>query len=201
VQLALGPQLLNRAELPIREMLRPVGRGELDAIAARERTVYLSIERHTLKPPPIVGDARWCLGRQWIRASPCAGSRSTTVAPLGLTGSRIISSRSPAYLIGVAGTFTLRDEPGVTTDCATLPRPFPESMAQGTERPRVGVEGISISLKGRSIRSTRLIPLWSVAPDDMKPVFSLTILWPLHRVAVAPNDKESNIYGKNEQAI
>jgi hypothetical protein len=51
---------------------------------------------------------------------------------------------------------------------------------------------IAISLTGRSIRSTRLIPLWSVAPDNHEaPVLSLTILWPLHRVAVAPNDKET----------
>ena len=43
-------------------MVLAVGCGELDAIADGERAVLFSIERDTLKPPGIVGDA--CLVRE-----------------------------------------------------------------------------------------------------------------------------------------
>ena len=58
VELALGLYLLDRTELPVREVALAVGRGELDAITDGERAVLFSIERDTLESPGIVGDAR-----------------------------------------------------------------------------------------------------------------------------------------------
>jgi hypothetical protein len=49
----------------------------------------------------------------------------------------------------------------------------------------------------RALRSWRRLSAPRVdsagAPDDYEASFSLAILWPLHRVAVAPNDKESKL--------
>jgi hypothetical protein len=56
-EVALRRPRFDRAELSIREVALAVGRGELDAVAGRERAVRLSIERHALKPSWIVGDA------------------------------------------------------------------------------------------------------------------------------------------------
>ena len=84
-QVPAGVDRLDGPELTIRDLPLAIRRGELHAVARRERPVCLSIERDALQPTRIVGDARPVL----------APDRHEIVRRVDVRDARILAGREP----------------------------------------------------------------------------------------------------------